>query len=53
MQFGKHEQVPDDVVVPEDTNVPVISFELCKDIMKRTQLAVRKDVDKTIIRRKA
>jgi hypothetical protein len=52
VQFGKHEQVPDDVVVPEDTNVPVISFELCKDIMKRTQLAVRKDVDKTIIRRK-
>jgi hypothetical protein len=53
VQFGKHEQVPDDVVVPKDTNVPVISFALCKDIMKRTQVAVRKDLDKHLIRRKA
>ena len=52
VQFGLHSQVSDDVVVPEDTNIPMSSFDLCKEIMKRTQLAVRKNIDKTLIRRK-
>ena len=45
-QYKDSDEVPDDVVVPKG-KWPVIAWDLCKRLMVKAQLALRKDLGKT------